>query len=103
MLTELEILMWNNDSRKITRELEARVTQTSTGWSVTAFCYGGKVVPVSANQKSNGDEISLSRIGFPFGLIRVLYVIINDFGHQMFSREISVREGKRALMILRPV
>lgn len=62
----------------------------------------GKAVPSSANHRSKGDENSSSRVGFTLWLIRVLYVIINDFCHQRFSRELLfVHEGKKVLMIWR--
>lgn len=64
-------------------------------WSLLVL---GAAVPISANHKSNGDENSLSRVGFTLWLIRVLCVVINDFCHQ---RLLFVHEGKRVLMIWR--
>lgn len=91
LLTELEILIWDYDSHKITREPEARVTQTSTLQKI------GTIVCISANHKSNRDEKWFSRLGFTLWLIRVSYVIISDFCHQRFSRDILfAREGKSA-------
>lgn len=64
--------------------------------SMSTFLLWAKIVQISANPKSNGDENSSLRIGFVLWLIRVLYVIINAFHRRRFSKEILFEHGGKS-------
>lgn len=98
--------MLTNDSCKITQEFEVMKRCLSDSYfNIVERDHSllrGKVAHISANHKSNEGENSSSRIGFILWLTRVLYVTMNDFQHQTFSKEILFEQGGRwALMILK--